>query len=133
MIFHACCFVTIIEKLSENDLGQQIPDRCIRRNFEIDGHDMIDPHVTSNMSLRECQTLCKLTIGCHFFTYKIGFINQCLLKLASAEDAWKDPSPYPDPSSYSGSTECGKKRFSPSTSLYFTLFLIELKDLMALA
>ena len=81
MIFHACCFVTIIEKLSENDLGQQIPDRCIRRNFEIDGHDMIDPNVTSNMSLRECQTLCKLTIGCHFFTYKIGFINQCLLKL----------------------------------------------------
>ena len=101
------CFVCFAGKISENDFQQPIPEKCIRKNFEIKGHDMINPEALSNLNLIECQTFCKQTIGCHLFTYKLGSDHPCSLKLASAFIAWNKVPDYPVLMAYSGLSDCG--------------------------
>ena len=70
---------------------------------------MINPNSQSNLSLVECQTLCKYTVGCHYFTYKIGSDFPCFMKLASGVKEWKKVTSYPVKMAYSGYAGCGKK------------------------
>lgn len=100
-------FCFFADEISESDFQQPIPEKCIRKNFDIKGHDMINTKLLTTLSLIECQTLCKQTIGCHFFTYKIGSDHPCVLKLASALNAWNKITAYPARMTYSGPSDCG--------------------------
>ena len=98
--------VLFADEISENGFQQSIPEKCIRKNFDIKGHDIINPKFLSTLSLIECQTLCKHTIGCHFFTYKIGSDHPCFLKLASALNEWNKTPAYPVRMTYTGLPDC---------------------------
>ena len=99
----------MVDKISENDLNQNVPEKCVRRNFDIEGSDMISPDTLPHLNLVECQNICQQTVGCYFFTYKMGSVDQCFLKLASGEKAWKERTGFPRTKAYSGSVDCGKK------------------------
>ena len=81
---------------------------CARRNFELEGNDLVDAKWLPELNVMECQKLCGKIDGCHFFSSTTNPTRQCLLKLSSAAMTWKQGSISPKSRTYSGPAACGK-------------------------
>ena len=97
--------------MSEYDLEQEIP-QCVRKNIDIKGYDIVDPKNLPTKSLRKCQELCQLTLGCQYFSWSKVPIKQCFLKLREAVASWNEEATTPNLNVYSGPANCGKKCLS---------------------
>ena len=101
-------FVLLAEPLNQDPLP-----KCVRRNFEIHGFDIADskslPDAESS-SLRGCQDMCNMILGCAYFSWhQHGEENipKCSLKNHAATESWKLGSTIPHINIYSGPAKCG--------------------------
>ena len=93
----------VISELDENEL---IPT-CARRNFELEGDNMVDAKLLPDLNVMECQKLCGKIDGCQYFSSTTGQKRQCLLKPSTAVESWEEGSISPESKVYSGPAACG--------------------------
>ena len=97
--------------MSEYDPEQQIP-RCLRRNVDIKGYNIVDPGSLPSNSLTQCQELCRMILGCQYFSWSKDPNKPCFLKLKEAVESWHEESTSLHVNIYSGPANCGKTYYS---------------------
>ena len=88
-------------------IEQDIP-HCVHRNHDIKGYDMLDARSLLTKTLIQCQELCRLTLGCGYFSWINGPNKMCMLKLKQAVGSLIKKLTSPNVNVYSGPAYCGK-------------------------
>ena len=101
-------FVLLAEPLNQDPLP-----KCVRRNFEIQGFDIVDSKSlpdTESSSLRGCQDMCNMILGCAYFSWHQPDEEnkpKCSMKYHDATESWKLGSTIPHMNIYTGPAKCG--------------------------
>ena len=114
-------FVLFQEYVPQND-ASEIISKCARKNFEVEGHDMLEAKWLPELNVIECQELCKKIEGCQYFVSRIGSNQICQLKSGSAVKQWQDESISPHSYTYSGPAECDDLQPNDGKGMIFVKF-----------
>ena len=104
-IFVLFIFVLFQEDVLQNDASEIIP-KCARKNFKVEGHDMLEAKWLPEVNVIECQELCRKIEGCQYFVSSLASNRICQFKSGSAVKQWLDESISPHSNTYSGPAEC---------------------------